>query len=774
MIAILIGTLLFICYIDSLNASWQYDDFGNIVHNTKVHMTQWSWSQLKQSFSAGLPSQIISRPLAYLTFALNHKIGGLNVFGYHLFNLIVHWITSCFLFLFIRDTLTLPVLNGRYEGQEVFIAVTAAALWATHPVQVTAVTYIVQRMASMAGMFYVMVLYFYLKYRTTNRRGYGAAAAICGACAVLTKENTVMIVYALLLYELVLLRGVEGIKPIRIAIWGFALTAIFVMAGLLYTNFSLGQLLDSYEIRPFTPVERLLTQPRVIFFYLSLIAVPSTLRMTLLHDMEISHSLWSPWTTAPAIAGVILVVAALGITSRKYPLIAFCGLFFFLNHLIEASFLNLELIYEHRNYIPSMLLFVPPAIAAVRSIRFFRYRWSFQWMIIGVTLMVLVSNGLTTYQYNRIFRSELTLWDHAVRRSPRLSMAHSNLGNAYWALGDAESAIAEFKTAFSLNRYNNTFHKGVVLYNLGLYASQVEGDYAAASDYFSEAMKRYPQNTRIWYQNALSQIALKRWSAASETVSGANIKWPDNPDFYYLSAVIHLKNGEEQKALEAAEKALAVNSDHGGALMAKAQSYRMLGDYGRAIETWKHFMAVEPNDLHGMSALIELLSLTGQHAEAKLYVKKFSKLKRDVPLDALLDTAAKKQYRFGSHTPERASPHDPYTEVGRNSASGYTCHSSGVVRIECEVSHIGAEDAGSEINLPRHGTGEQGLGKMTVHPADGLGQAGFNGLSPGFFLQVEIPRNRHNSNDAENDDDGDDFKECETGVVEVLFIFKLG
>lgn len=629
------------CYLNSLNASWQYDDYGNIVHNTKIHMTQWSWAQLRQSLSAGLASQIVSRPLAYLTFALNYKIGGVSVLGYHLFNLIIHFIASVFLFLFIRDTLSLPALKGRYDGQAVAIATVAAVLWATHPIQVTAVTYIVQRMASMAGMFYIMVLYLFLKYRTTHRAAYGVAAGICGLCALLTKENTVMLIYALLLYEGLFLRKAGEVKPIKAVIWGAGFTLPLIVMGLLYTNFDLQQLVASYDIRPFTPFERLLTQPRVIFFYLGLIAMPMTSRMTVLHNIEISHNLWTPWTTAPAIAGVVLSIAALGIVTRKSPVIAFSGLFFFLNHLVEGSFLNLEMVYEHRNYIPTMLIFVAPAIAAVKSHQFFRYRPSFQWMIVVGTMVWVVSNSYTTSAYNRIFKTEFSLWQHTVRRSPDLSLAHSNLGSAYWQIGLNDRALAEFKKAYRLDRYHNTFHKGVVLFNLGLHASQQEGDYTKAEGFFSKAQVYYPQNQRIWYHLGLMQIAQGKRREALKTVSTATKRWPRNPELYYLSAMVRLKEGAFAQAIEDADHALKLNPDHGGALMVKAHSYKCEGEYERATAIWNHFMTLEPKNLHGIIALIELNFQDEQFAAALKLLDRFFKMQKGIPLDEVLATAVK-------------------------------------------------------------------------------------------------------------------------------------
>ena len=111
------------------------------------------------------------RPVSYFTFAMNYYFDGLDVFGYHVVNFFIHYIASVFLFLFIYNTLKLPVLEGRYERHAYSIALLATLFWAINPVQVMAVTYIVQRMASMAAMFYIMAMYFYLKGRMGIRHG---------------------------------------------------------------------------------------------------------------------------------------------------------------------------------------------------------------------------------------------------------------------------------------------------------------------------------------------------------------------------------------------------------------------------------------------------------------------------------------------------------------------------------------------------------------------------------------------------------------------------
>ena len=111
----------------------------------------------------GIDHDRILRPLSYLSFALNYKLGGMDVFGFHVVNFIIHYFSAVFLFLFIYNTLKLPRLKDQYENIAYPVALLATFFWALNPVWVTSVTYIVQRMASMAGLFYIMSMYFYLK-----------------------------------------------------------------------------------------------------------------------------------------------------------------------------------------------------------------------------------------------------------------------------------------------------------------------------------------------------------------------------------------------------------------------------------------------------------------------------------------------------------------------------------------------------------------------------------------------------------------------------------
>lgn len=653
--AICLGTIILLCYGNSFDASWHHDDYNNIVKNVKVHMNQWTWVQIKQSLTAGFNNQIVGRPLAYFSFALNYKTGGLNVFGYHVVNIIIHWIASIFLFLFIRDTLRLPILKDRYSKNATLIAAMAASFWAIHPIQVTAVTYIVQRMASMAGMFYIMAMYLFLKLRTScslsKRMIFFILCCICVTCALLTKENTIVLGYAFLLYDLLLIQGISKKLAIKSLLKAGGITLVAGLIGLLYTDMNLGSAMEYYDIRPFTPIERMLTQPRVILLYLSLIAIPMTSRMAILHDIEISHSFLVPWQTGLSIIALSIIILSLLLMMRKYPLFAFCGLFFFLNHVVEGSFLNLELIYEHRNYIPSMLLFVIPAIAAVKSLAFFNYRRTFQWMIGMGVLLLLISQGYTTIAYNRIYKTELSLWLHTMLCSPNLSLTHSNLGSVYWNLGLLEKANEEFEKARDLDRYINSFHKGAVYYNLGLYAAYRQQDYQKALDYFIKAKEYYHQNYHIWYHAGLIQIVMGEGDAALKTITTSLERWPVLSDFNYLLGLTYLKNDRCDAAVQEAKKVINLHPKHRPALMLISQGYRCKGDLDRAINYLEEFMTLAPNDILGMLALIELYDAQNQTEAAKAYMARFNRLRKGVKVNDILHNA-KESGVFGAYVPD--------------------------------------------------------------------------------------------------------------------------
>ncbi|MFC1829852.1 hypothetical protein ACFL0O_09590, partial [Thermodesulfobacteriota bacterium] len=242
---------LIIIYANSFRCGWHFDDYPNIVENTHVHLESLSLKNIVKTFYVkDFEHKGVVRPLSYLSFALNYHIGGFDVFGYHVVNFAIHYVASVFLFLFVYNALQLPILNARYKNIAYAISLLSAFFWATHPIQITAVTYIVQRMASMASMFYIIAMYFYLKARVAKKTWKQATFfSLCGIAAILSfasKENTAMLPVSLYLFDLFLIQGLtnENVKKnLKIIIFPLL---IILLLGHLYVDMS--TILNDYKL----------------------------------------------------------------------------------------------------------------------------------------------------------------------------------------------------------------------------------------------------------------------------------------------------------------------------------------------------------------------------------------------------------------------------------------------------------------------------------------------------------------------------------------------
>lgn len=461
--------ILLAIYSNSFYGEWHFDDYANIVDNPHIQMKSFSWPEIKHCIY-GLEQKRPSRPLSYLSFASNYYFHGKDVFGYHVVNFIIHFFASVFLFLFIYNTLKLPRLKSQYESIAYPIASIATFFWAVHPVWVTSVTYVVQRMASMAGLFYIASMYFYLKARTNSKFKYSFSffiiSLLCGLASILTKENAAMLPVSILLFDLFLIAGITRQNVIKYAKIAFLPLLIILLIGLIYVDFS--NILDEYKIRDFTMIERVMTQPRVILFYLSLLFYPIGSRLTFLYDIDVSRSLLQPWTTIPSILLILFIIIFAVYIARKRPLISFCIIFYFLNHLIEGSIFNLELIYEHRNYLPSMLLFIPIAEFIIYVIDYFSYNKIIQFIVALGIAIIITGEGDITYTRNKIVSDDYLLWFDNIEKSPALSRPHANTGRIYFMYNQKEKALQEYKKAMALNNFGNNDILAIQQCNLGI------------------------------------------------------------------------------------------------------------------------------------------------------------------------------------------------------------------------------------------------------------------------------------------------------------------
>lgn len=639
-----IFAFLIVIYAYSFQGTWQFDDQINIIENKNIYLKSLDWPDIQKTFY-GIQGKKIDRPLSYFSLALNYYFDGLNVVGYHIVNFIIHYLSSIFLFLFIYNTLNLPTLRERYGSTSYGIALLAAVFWATSPLQVTAVTYIVQRMASMAGLFYIMAMYFYLKGRMADQPWkyviYGGLCVLSAALSFGTKENAVLLPVSIWLYDLLLIQGATRenvIKNLKI----FAPVAIIILAvGLWYVDIASILSGTAYKNRPFTLIERLLTQPRVIIFYIMLLLYPISSRLTLIHDIELSTSLISPWSTLPAIAVIAMLLALAGYIARKRPLIAFCIFFYFLNHVIESTFLPLEMIYEHRNYIPSMFFFVPVAIVMIQVIDYFSYKKVIQFIMAAVFIFLLSAQGHTVVMRNALFAHPLLLWTDNVEKTPTLSRPYNNLGAAYTNLGFYDKAYELYSKARSLNRQTNLLNRGINLYNLGMYHLNVKREYDKALGLFKSAMDAYPGYRPAYNKTALCFIRKGDMVEAESMLVAALALWPDDADFHHTLGFLLLKVGENDQAAKQAQLALLLNPDLSHAFCVLGEVARRKGNFGLATFYWKKYLEKDPDDLEGNLALVELYARQNNRDELSRTIGKLLLLKGSKGWHEIIDQLTK-------------------------------------------------------------------------------------------------------------------------------------
>ena len=617
--------------INGFHGEWHFDDISNIVENPNIQLKNLAFKSLHSTFYF---RGDLHRPLSYLSLALNYYFGGLETFGYHLINFIIHYVTAIFLFLFIFNTLRLPLLKDRYGERAYALSMLATVFWAINPVQVLAVSYVVQRMASMAGMFYIAAMYFYLKGRTAEGIRNRAFFFLCCAVAMLlafgSKETAAMLPVSLFIYDLFLLQGAERDtvrKNLKFAFIPFAVVIILANSYLDLSSF-----IFDYGVRSYTLGERLLTEPRVIIFYISLLLYPIHSRLTLLHDFDISKSLIEPWTTLPAILIIVFSVGYALTIARKRPLISFCILFFFLNHLLEGSFIPVELIYEHRNYIPSMLFFVPVAIFILKMLDYFTYRKAIRGLLVFGIIFLIFVQGHTVYMRNEVLKTDMALWIDNILKYPGLSRPHNNLGINYSRQGLREAGMGEFIEALRLNNYENLTIEASSEINMGNFYLN-EGQDDLALEHYQKANLISPTNAQPYA--GIAQINLRRGDTgrADEYIRKALKINPYAVEYRELFSLILLKRGSNRNAAIEASKVLQqdFNRTFPRLILAEVQWRKRM--YDRAILNLKDVVQMHPLNAQAYLFLIDIYDKKGDKDALGEAVSSLMYLKGDKKLE---------------------------------------------------------------------------------------------------------------------------------------------
>ncbi len=491
---------LFLCslvlalYSQTLRAPFYLDDIACIQYNQQLQIKTLSLDALRE---AAFAPPVKSRPIANISFALDYYFQQqLNPVSLHLTNIVIHLLNGIFLYAFIVLTLTrTPVLKADYARNAHLTAAITAVLWAINPLQIQSVTYIVQRMNSLATLFYLLAFIAYILARTSTRPGKRyALSGLCLLAAILafgSKENSITLPLFILLYDLfffqhLTLACLKKNMPLIVCLLLFA-------AGVCFWKFGV-HLSDTframYAPRDFTLAERLLTQPRIILFYLSLFFYPHPNRLNLEHDPEISTAILEPFSTLPALLLLLLATILPLLLFARHRLLCFALLWLLGNLALESSIIPLEMIFEHRMYLPSMALALLTALLLVRSLS------SRTLLPVAVVLTLLLSWG--TYERNSLWTNKLAFLLDCVKKSPAKARPHVELGEALLFEKKYQEAVLVLEKGVALNPSSVE-----AINSLGV-AHARTGNRAKALAMFTEALRRDPSFTAA--KNNLEKI----------------------------------------------------------------------------------------------------------------------------------------------------------------------------------------------------------------------------------------------------------------------------
>jgi protein O-mannosyl-transferase len=305
----------------------------------------------------------LKRPISMLSFGLNVYAFGMDPWAMKLFNVLIHLLAGIGIYALLKVVLRHLQREGALAPslKSELIALLASAIWLLHPMQLTSVLYVVQRMTSLSSLFSLLGLLAYAHGRTRgDLRGLISAVgglAVFGLLSVLSKESGALILAYAFAIELCVFHFRSPDRRVRtVLLAGYGSLSLAALVGLIYLLSINPALLErAYVPREFTLGERLLTQPRILWEYVGEILLPLPSRLGLYHDqIRLSTSLLSPWTTLPSlIAWLGLLLFAL-LRHQTSPILAFAVLWFLAGHLMESTLVPLELKFEHRNYLSLM------------------------------------------------------------------------------------------------------------------------------------------------------------------------------------------------------------------------------------------------------------------------------------------------------------------------------------------------------------------------------------------------------------------------------------
>jgi tetratricopeptide (TPR) repeat protein len=582
-------------YLNSLPNPFHYDDGHSIVDNPHVR-TLGNIPRFfvdPEMFSAQ-PENAMYRPLLLTTFALNYALSGYAVWSYHLVGILLH--ASC---------AWLVASIGRLLLRDERAALAAALAFGLHPVNSEAVNYLSSRSEVLAGLFFLLAFWNFLR----RRQGEGRLAWIGGAfLAGLLSKSTVVVLPAVLLVHDLLYRRRPADLRLYALVGGLALLYVGLVWKFL-AKAALGAPVRAYD-------EQFWSQVKALVLYLKLLLWPSGLSVD--HQFLVSDALLDPF--AASAFGFVLSLAWLAFYHRnRHPLLLFC-LAWFLLALAPSSLVPLNVLFnEHRLYVPSAA-----------------FAWAAGYAYLGLTgrgegwakatqaavVVALLAYAATTSARNTVWRDALSLWGDAAEKAPLMARPFFFLGDAYAKKGRLQEAMAALEQG--LKRDSGFAPAHVQLGRLYLEGGraqeaerlvrrglELEGDSAEAwaalaevyragnrweesLDAYQQAVRLNPEDSGLHNNLGNTYQMLNRPRQALEHHRWALELDPDDARTLVNLGNAHWMLGERAQAQAAYQRAVEKDSLYAGAWLSLGQAHEAEGRTGEARRAYEKAASLEP------------------------------------------------------------------------------------------------------------------------------------------------------------------------------------
>lgn len=590
MVIAAVGALI---YSNSLSGQFQFDDGSSIVNNPYIHTLDigriWWMSTV--------------RFVGYLTFALNYHFGGLDTTGYHAVNLVIHIVAACVLFctadLLLKRAAEISA-SPLSPGASKFAALSAALIFVSHPIETQAVSYIVQRLASLTAMFYLLSIMLYTSGRMKMVISDGGAAwrliasAAFAVLALFTKQNSFTLPFAIMLIEIAFFSTQPG--SLKKKVWIFATLSLSALVIPIITFIAGGSSLDdlselSRDTSLLSRRDYFLTQINVVRTYLRLLILPYGQRLD--HSYFISRSIFELPTILSALLHIGILFAA-SLAYRRRRCVFFGIVFFYFALAVEAGpFPIRDLLVEHRLYLPSAGMFIAISCLMWEGIERFGIDRRIAWAALAALIALL---GGLAHARNEVWKSPERLWDEVRRHEPYSWRAHYNLGKEYEAQKKFEDALAMYRRSIEIHPsawpYNNI---GNILLMQGKFDEAVQAyNNAIISDYvFAPAHANYA-------------VTLEKAGNLDAAIEENKIALKFDPSFaaahYNIGRILMVK-GDIEGAESELRAALEIDPKHSLARLRLALIQNMRGKREKAIATLKSLLSDEPNNEKAKRAL---------------------------------------------------------------------------------------------------------------------------------------------------------------------------